>query len=68
MHSSCNNCKAIFTNTSGTKCRLGFEINKIITLDTFPEFYPEVPCPKPLTFDKYFAYLQEYKKNNIKIS
>ena len=59
MHSSCNNCRALGGLYPGCKCKLGFEIDKIVYLDVTTEFYPLVPCPKPLTFDKFFTYLQE---------
>ena len=64
MKTSCNDCRALFTNSHGTHCKLGFEIDSIFYLDQHVEFYPLVPCPKPLTFDQYFTYLQEYENSD----
>lgn len=67
MYSTCNNCRALSTDNHVTHCKLGFEIDKIVNLDVTVEFFPLELCPKPLTFDKYFTYLQtiENKAKNI---
>jgi len=63
MHSTCNNCRAFYGDSSWAYCKLGFEIDHIVCLDVTVEFYPLEPCPKPLTFDKYFTYLKIIEEN-----
>ena len=72
MKTNCNGCRALEYTSYNYSCRLGY---KIITRPVFkdiPEGIPQEECPKPLTYDRFIAiiqdrqnaeiYLQRYKK------
>ena len=58
MKKSCKNCKAFIDAYVESSCKLGFEIDCILLEGKIVEFFPLVICPKPLTFDKLFTYIQ----------
>ena len=59
MKKTCNSCRAIGGYYPKMYCRLGFETDSIVSNGVTVEFFPLVPCPKPLTFDAYFTITQD---------
>lgn len=59
MKSNCNSCRALGGLYPNCKCKLGYEIDSIISNGVTVSFFPLVPCPKPLTFAKYFTIVQD---------
>lgn len=54
---SCKNCRAL----GGTRCELGFKNQTNINY-SWKDPIPLEPCPKPLTYEAYFAEREKRQK------
>ena len=69
MIKSCKGCRALLVHYPNMECKLGFKVDRIIYEKEVIRLIPLVPCPKPLTYDKYFTIVQDREiaaRNNFR--